>query len=67
MSTLLTTLQSADTAQESQPSYQYSKLYQGTQQPRLRALGKAKKVAKTAALNKFLRIYYAWVLEVYKV
>ncbi len=85
MSTLLTTLQSADTAQESQPSYQYSKLYQGTQQPRLRGLGKdfqfeasrfmlkkeaegkAKKVAKTAALNKFLRIYYAWVLEVYKV
>lgn len=28
--------------------------------------GKAKKVAKIAALNKFLRIYYARVKEVYK-
>ena len=27
--------------------------------------GKAKKVAKIAALNKFLRIYYARVMEVY--
>ena len=27
--------------------------------------GKAKKVAKIAALNKFLRIYYAKVKEVY--
>ena len=27
--------------------------------------GKAKKAAKIAALNKFLRIYYARVLEVY--
>jgi transposase len=30
------------------------------------AEGKAKKVAKIAALNKFLRIYYARVMEVYK-
>jgi hypothetical protein len=28
--------------------------------------GKHKKVAKIAALNKFLRIYYARVLEVYE-
>ena len=27
--------------------------------------GKAKKVAKIAGLNKFLRIYYARVMEVY--
>lgn len=27
--------------------------------------GKSKKVAKIAALNKFLRIYYARVMEVY--
>ena len=27
--------------------------------------GKAKKAAKIAALNKFLRIYYARVMEVY--
>ena len=27
--------------------------------------GKAKKAAKMAALNKFLRIYYARVMEVY--
>ena len=27
--------------------------------------GKAKRVAKIAALNKFLRIYYARVMEVY--
>lgn len=30
------------------------------------AEGKPKKVAKIAALNNFLRIYYARVLEVYK-
>lgn len=28
--------------------------------------GKPKKVAKVAALNKFLRIYYAHVMEVYR-
>ena len=28
--------------------------------------GKAKRVVKIAGLNKFLRIYYARVLEVYK-